>query len=998
MNATEQRNELRKEVINFIREHLGFEQIYTPNSPSLYSSLQQEECRSALHQLNRSLPAPAIEQALTTLHDLATENDAPLIERNKQLHTAVQEGLYVSYYKDNQERRAYVRLISPRLLKKQSFQFTLSDDQRLIILYVNGLPLVLIALDSYEQIETLKRVQPDLMAYNAFCIICTPESSRAGSLTADEERYMTWKKPGELHLNHFSTHLQSLLEKKRLIEILQHFLCYAGDQKYLAAYHQYHAVHAARRATERAHERDGRAGVFWHTQGSGKSLSMVFYAKQLLLSKKLAAPTLIIVTDRHDLDNQISSQFALSGDFLHTQPIQARSRKDLRRLLSTTQAGGIILTTLQKFDLLADESDHALSQRRNIVVIADEAHRSHYGLIERVESTGQISIGSARKMRLALPHASFIGFTGTPITENDRSTREVFGDYVDIYDISQAIEDGVTCPIHYESRVNQLSLDTETLAQLDRYYQQHQHSPEADPEQDEQKTHPDSSFETLLSSDATLGSLCDDLISHYESQRQDQQTGKALLVAPSRRIAMQLRDALLQRRPDWHSGSEQHPQTGKLALVMSSSASDPSHWQSLIGDETQRGYLEQRFKDKHSPLKIVIVVDMWLTGFDLPSLSTLYMYRAMRGHSLMQAIARVNRAYKGKPYGLIVDYIGIAQALQQAMEDYSLRDRERLLNIQHSTPELKRTRMQLEICHDLLEGCDYEQFSLKDQDSDKRNDAIARGVKHLLRTQQADTQTPRDAFLEESQPLRANSSLCGSQLSEKERHQTSYFLALRAELSHSAESAEKSPPAQEKISPRLSDLLRQSTDAAEKHDICDRHYLRELAKMEHKHLAIQLIERLLREQLDAYHRINCLRAESYLSSLELIMQRTRTGGTPETDIIQQLEHLALDFKKGKEAGLQLELNDEEYAFYDALTKPSHILDHYQPEGIITITRELTQTLSPHRGRDWKQKETIQARMRCDIKRHLARHSYPLEARAEALSSVMRQCEAVLAER
>ncbi len=987
MNAIYQRDSFAEEVIDYLCNQLGIEQQAPAHSHQLNQAggVLREELHSALTRLNPQLSDEARKAALSQITE---PSELALIERNKQSLAALQEGLRVSYNTETGQKDALIHLIDHKNAENNHFQLSTSQQPRgeMASLYVNGLPLVLIAFAHVDEIHHYKKEHEELMVHNAFCLLCTEHAIRVGSLTAGEDRYMRWWTPPREDAGDYKAQLGTLLDKARLMELLQHYICYAGDHKIVAAPHQYHGVKAAVASTLRAHEGSGRAGVFWHTQGSGKSLSMVFYARQILLSDALATPTLVVVTDRQELDQQLMQQFQLCTGLLGTTPIKARSRQHLRELLRSRRSGGIILTTLQKFDISPHDDEHALSQRRNIVVIADEAHRSHYGLLEQVNRKGQVSVGAARKLRLTLPHASFIGFTATPISRRDRSTREVFGDYIDIYDREQSILDGVTCPIHFESRVVKLDLNEQVLKLLDDYYSK---------TTTDSATEPPPRLPSLLADSSSIDSLCTDIIAHYEGERE--QAGKALIVAPSRAIAMQIRDRLVGLRPDWHQSSAAQPQAGKLARVMSTQGQDPPSWQQLIGSKAQREDLARHFKDHQSPLKLAIVVDMWLTGFDLPSLSTLYLYRPLRDHQLMQAITRVNRVYKGKDAGLIVDYIGINTALQKAMHQYSKGAQQQLLGLDLGDDSLQQTRMQLEICDDLLYGHQRAHWDHYDNDArriEERSKELAAAAHYLREAQGQHAATRRADFLYESKLLRRSSTGCTSLLSLREREKVSYYLALRDELAPSP-TREKSPQAcADPLSEDLFSLLKQHSTMPDLGSYSSGSELTHLYPSDHKHLSVRLMEQELIGQLEVYHSLNCLRADQQLREL---MRRYHARELSAEESISRIRSIITSLQQSQHAGSSLHLNDEEYAFYDALSRSACALELFAPERLAEITRELAQKLRPNRHQNWRQRETIQARMRCDIKRHLAHYGFPREERAELLHSVMRQCESALSD-
>lgn len=633
----------------------------------------------------------------------------------------LQNGIPVRYFVAGEERSSIVYLVDYKNPDNNSFiianQWTFIENSNKrpdVILFLNGLPVVLVELKSpsreetnaseaYRQLRNYMQEIPSMFIYNAICVMSDQLTSKAGTITSGEDRFMEWKtKDGDYENTQFAqfdTFFEGMFKKERLLDIIKNFICFSNEGinsfKILAGYHQYFAVRKAIESTKHATVTDGKGGVFWHTQGSGKSLSMVFYAH--LLQEALDSPTIVVITDRNDLDDQLYGQFAKCKEFLRQEPIHAESRENLKSLLAGRQANGIIFTTMQKFE----ESHEALSERNNIIVMADEAHRGQYGLTETVDAkTGKIKIGTARIIRNTLPNATYIGFTGTPISSKDRSTREVFGDYIDIYDMTQAVEDGATRPVYYESRVIKLNLDEDTLRLIDSEYDVMAEN--ADGEVVEKSKRELGKMEAVLGNDNTINSLVCDILDHYENNRENLLTGKAMIVAYSRPIAMKIYKRILELRPAW---------TEKVGVVMTSGNNDPEEWRKIIGNKHHKDELAKKFKDNNSPMKIAIVVDMWLTGFDVPSLATMYVYKPMSGHNLMQAIARVNRVFRDKEGGLVVDYVGIASALKQAMNDYTSRDKKNYGDTDVAKVAYPKFLEKLSVCQDMFHGYDYSKFT-----------------------------------------------------------------------------------------------------------------------------------------------------------------------------------------------------------------------------------------------------------------------------------------------
>lgn len=637
-------------------EEMGYTHAYGPAVDRDYRiPLYMDELTAALYRLNPTLPDDAISDALFKLQNF---ENGELVQKNAVFMDHLQNGIEVRYTDKGEERSAICYLVDYSNTDNNSFivanqwTFIENDEKRPdVLLFINGLPVVLMELKSpsreetdaseaYKQIRNYMHSIPSMFIYNAICVMSDLSENRAGTITSGEDRYMEWKTKDGSYENtqfaQFDTFFEGIFTKDRLLDILKNFILFSNEglhsYKILAGYHQYFAVNKAIQSTKKATETDGKGGVFWHTQGSGKSLSMVFYAH--LLQSALNSPTVVVLTDRNDLDDQLYLQFAKCSDFLRQKPVHAESREHLRSLLEGRKANGIIFTTMQKFE----ESFECLSDRRNIVVMADEAHRGQYGLTEKVdEKSGKIKVGAARVIRNSLPNATYIGFTGTPISTKDKSTREVFGDYIDIYDMTQAVEDGATRPVYYESRVLKLKLDEQTLKLIDQEYDRMAEN--ADAGVIEQSKHQLGKMEAILGNDQTINSLVTDILDHYENNRANLLTGKAMIVAYSRGIALKIYHKILEIHPDW---------TEKVAVVMTSSNKDPEEWREIIGNKAHKEELAKKFKDNKSPLKIAIVVDMWLTGFDVPSLATMYVYKPMSGHNLMQAIARVNRVFEDK--------------------------------------------------------------------------------------------------------------------------------------------------------------------------------------------------------------------------------------------------------------------------------------------------------------------------------------------------------------
>lgn len=715
---------------------------------------------------------------------------------------------------------------------------------------------------------------------------------------------------------------------------------------------------------------------------------MVFYAH--LLQEALDSPTIVVLTDRNDLDDQLYSQFVKCKDFLRQEPLQAESRENLKTLLAGRQANGIIFTTMQKFE----ESDEPLSERHNIIVMADEAHRGQYGLAEKIriiknelgEEVAKRVIGTARLIRNTLPNATYIGFTGTPISSKDRSTREVFGDYIDIYDMTQSVEDGATRPVYYESRVIRLNLDQATLRLIDAEYDLM--SLNADSEVIEKSKHELGQMEAILGNDNTLDSLVHDILDHYENNREYLLTGKAMIVAYSRSIAMKIYKRILELRPNWEE---------KVAVVMTSGNNDPEEWRQIIGNKHHKNELAKKFKDNNSPLKIAIVVDMWLTGFDVPSLATMYIYKPMTGHNLMQAIARVNRVFRDKEGGLIVDYVGIATALKQAMNDYTSRDKKNYGDTDVSMVAYPKFLEKLSICRDIFHGYDYSKF--KSGTDLERAKTISGAVNFIMDKERAED---KEVFVKESLMLHQALSLCSSLVNEDDRFEAAFFEAVRVlvlRLTNTGVGKKISLP---EMNARINELLKHSiksdgvinlfSDIKEEFSLFDPKFLQDVANMKEKNLAIELLKRLISNQVSVYRRTNVVKSEKFSEIMQRSLNAYLNGMLTNEEVIAEMLKLAKQIAADRQEGEKLGLTADELAFYDALVKPQAIKDFYENEELISITKELAETLRKNRTIDWQKRESARAKMRMIIKKLLKKHKYPPEGMDDAVQTVITQCE------
>lgn len=1011
MSYTENSYELS--VIELFQK-MGYEHVYGPDIERDYTSPLYEEVLKA--QLKRLNPFSSDEVLDSAFKKLKYFDNGALVQKNELFMDYLQNGMEIPYSENGEQKTEMVYLVDYEHPENNSFivanQWTYienSEKRPDIVIFLNGLPIVVVELKSpsreetevseaYRQLRNYMQEIPSMFIYNAICVMSDQLTSKAGTITSGEDRFMEWKTTDGSYENtqfaQFDTFFEGIFEQERFLDILHNFICFSKetkqDVKILAGYHQYFAVRKAIKSTENAVGHDGKAGVFWHTQGSGKSLSMVFYAK--LLQTSLTSPTIVVITDRNDLDDQLYGQFSKCQKFLRQVPVQATSRKSLKDWLDGRAANGIIFTTMQKFE----ESDEPLSERTNIIVMADEAHRSQYGLSEKIKMTkddegndvAKRVVGAARIIRNSLPNATYIGFTGTPISIKDRNTREVFGDYIDIYDMTQAVQDGATRPVYYESRVVKLKLDERVIKEIDDQYEAL--AGDVDPEVLEQSKKQIGQMEAVLGNDNTINSLVTDILDHYETNRENLLTGKAMIVAYSRPIAMKIYKRIMELRPDW---------TEKVAVVMTDENKDPEEWRKIIGNKTYREELAAKFKDDDSPLKIAIVVDMWLTGFDVPSLATMYVYKPMAGHNLMQAIARVNRVFKDKEGGLIVDYIGIAAALKQAMNDYTARDRKKYGDPDISKVAYPKFLEKMDVCRSLLHGYDYSAF-LNGTDLERAK-TISGALNFMLEPSRKDS---KESFRKEALLLHQALSLCSSIVPKDLRFEAAFFETIRVLLQRLmfAGSGGKKMSLKE-LNEKINEMLKQSiksdgvinlfqTDVGSGFSLFDPKFLSEIAKMKEKNIAIEILKKLIAEQIHVYRRTNVVKSEKFSEIIQMVMNKYLNGMLTNEEVIQELLKLAQQITDAQQSGDDLGLTPEELAFYDALTKPQAVKDFYENDELVAITKELTEALQKNKTVDWQKRESARAAMRMTIKRLLKKHKYPPEGEEDAIQTVMAQCE------
>jgi len=990
---------------------------------------------AALERLNPSIPAEAREDALRKV--LATEKPS-LVEENRRLHKLIVEGVDVEFYSDDGTIRGdKVRLIDFDDLAANDWlatgQFTViegSINRRPdIVVFVNGLPLGVIELKApggenatlagaHNQLQTYKAQVPSLFRTNAVLVTSDGITARIGSLTADQERFMPWRTTdgnvvaakGQPELNIL---IEGIFDRRRLLDLLHDFTVFgetgSGLAKIIAGYHQFHAVrHAVDKTVEAsAPHGDRKVGVIWHTQGSGKSLLMAFYAGQLVRRPELENPTIVIITDRNDLDDQLFGTFSMCRDLIRQTPIQAGSRDDLQSALSRA-SGGVIFTTIQKFSPATGEATYPmLSDRRNVVVIADEAHRSQYGFRARIEQkTGEIAYGFAKYLRDALPNASFIGFTGTPIEKDDVNTPAVFGEYIDVYDISQAVEDGATVPIYYESRLARIELPDEEKPKIDAEIEELTED-EATTEQERIKRKW-ATVEALVGSEKRLAMIAADLVRHFED-RVAAMDGKAMAVCMSRRICVALYNQIIALRPEWHSDDDA---AGAIKVVMTGSAADPQGWQPHIGTKARRDLLAKRAKDPKDALKLVIVRDMWLTGFDAPSMHTMYIDKPMKGHGLMQAIARVNRVFRDKPAGLVVDYIGIAQNLKNALGQYSGSDRR-----QTGIDEAEAVAVLLEkyeIVKAMYQGFDYARGLAGTPH--ERLIVLAEAIEWILTCQHdaAAKETSEDGKRRENRRYqdavlalsKAFALASASDEARQIRDEVGFFQTARAALVKSANGAGKSAADREfaiqqildraVVSTEIVDILEAAGITTPDISILSDEFLAEVQQLEKKNLALEALRKLLNDEIRSRSNTNVVETKRFSERLEAAIARYHTNAISTVEVLQELINLAKEVRAARRRGEDEGLSQDEIAFYDALAESEMAVEIMGNDSLKLIAHELLVSLKGSISVDWSQRESARARMRVLVKRVLRKHGYPPDLQDSAVQTVLRQAEALSA--
>ena len=1001
-------NEIEQIALQILNEDLGYTVLYGPDIAEGESKereytdvVLQKRLKNAIDKINTEIPADVREEALKKALRTITVN---LFENNEAFHRMFTEGIDVKFsIGDGKTKTDKVWLVDFANPENNEFlavnQFTVIENHNNrrpdIVLFVNGLPLVVIELKNaidenadtkaaFNQLQTYKQLIPSLFTYNAFMIASDGWFAKSGTLSSDYSRFMEWKTAdGENIINtqtqpEMEPMIKGLLNKQTLLDVVRHFIVYEKTKektiKKIAAYHQYYAVNKAIEKTIYAtttnqEDLKGRAGVVWHTQGSGKSLSMVFYTGKLVLTEQLNNPTIVVLTDRNDLDQQLFETFGNCEQLIRQKPKQAENRDDLKGKLSVA-SGGVIFTTIQKFlPENTGETYPQLSGRRNIVVIADEAHRSQYDFID----------GYAKHMRDALPNASFIGFTGTPIEKEDKNTTAVFGDYIHIYDIQQAVEDGATVKIYYESRLAKIELSEADQKLLDERVEE--------VTEDDELTEKQKRFakwagkEAVVGSEQRLKQIALDLVTHFES-RTSSTEGKGIIVCMSRRICVALHNEIIKIRPHWHDNADDK---GAIKVIMTGSASDPLDWQEHIRNKPRRKAIGDRLKDPKDPLKVVIVRDMWLTGFDAPCLHTLYIDKPMNGHNLMQAIARVNRVFGDKQGGLVVDYIGIAQDLKKALAIYTESQGKGQLTFDQSEAVAKMLDL-YEIVVDMFGSFDYKRY-FQLEVRDKLN-FILDAANYILGLKDEDGVIGKKRFTANVTRLSQAFGLVGTTPEAKDvRDDLAFFQAIKARFSKFDESNRKK--SNEDIETSIRQIINDAIISNEVVDIFDAaglakptieilndEFLEQIKNLPRKNLALELLKRLLNEEIKIRSNTNLVQSKKFSEMLAEAVKRYQSGLIEAAQIIDELIKLAQDIKAADQRGEKLNLRTDELAFYDA------IADNPKAETILgddilkAIAHELVDSVRKNTSIDWQLKESVQAKLRVLVKRILRKYKYP----------------------
>ena len=983
--------------------------------------------RAVIDRLNPSVPATAREDAFRQVLDMG---QPALLSGNRAFHRVLVTGVPVQYQKDGETRGDFVRLVDWQDMGRNEWlavqQFSIKGPRHTrrpdIILFVNGLPLVLIELKNpadlnadiwkaFDQIQTYKEQIADVFTYNGLLVIADGTEARMGSLSATAERFMQWRTIDGVALDplgkfqELETLVRGILSPANLLDYLRFFVLFEDDGKLVkkvAGYHQFHAVRAAvEQVVHAASTLDeiwrGKGGVVWHTQGSGKSITMTCFAARVMQEPRLENPTIVVITDRNDLDGQLMGVFSLSQDLLREQPQHARTRQELRELLENRPSGGIIFATIQKFMPGEDEDIFPmLSQRRNIVVIVDEAHRTQYGFEAKLKGKPgheTYQVGYAQHLRDALPNATFVAFTGTPVSSTDRDTRAVFGDYIHVYDMQQAQEDGATVAIYYESRLAKLSLNEADITHLDDEVDE---LAEDEEESTQAKLKSQwAALEKVVGAEPRIASVAADLVAHFE-ERNNAQDGKAMVVAMSREICAHLYNEIIKLRPDWHHDD---PEQGAIKIVMTGSASDKPLLRPHIHSGLVKKRLEKRFKDPHDPLKLVIVRDMWLTGFDAPCVHTLYVDKPMKGHNLMQAIARVNRVFKDKQGGLVVDYIGIGEDLKAAMKEYTA-SKGRGKPTVDAREALAVMLEKLDVLQAMLHGFDYSDFLTGG------HRVLAGAANHVLGIKSDKERDGKKRFADHALAMSHAFSLCCT-LPEAKAHrdEVAFMQAVKVILTKRDASAQRKSNEERDLAIRQ--IINSAVVSGEVVDIfqsvgldkpniglLDEAFLAQVQNLPEKNLAVELLERLLQGEIKSRFASNVVQDRKFSDLLTDVIRRYQNRSIETAQVMEELISMAKKFREAANRGDQLGLHDDEVKFYDALANNESAVRMLEDEILKKIAQELTASLRANLKTDWSERESVRAQLRLMVKRILRKYKYPPDQADAAVELVLEQAQSL----
>ena len=983
---------------------LGYECIngYEMERADYSRVILENDLRNAIHKINNNVTDEQVTEILRQIKNLEYNNT---ILNNKQFTKYLLEGCQVSINENGETRYKTIKIVDFDNISKNTFkainQYTIiehSEKRPDIIIFINGLPLVVVELkstvredvkliDGYNQLKGYQEVHiPTLFYYNQFMIVSDGVQARAGTITSPWSRFSEWKKieADDEVTENMPTHktlFYGMLRKDRLLDIINNYVLWSEDSKILSAYHQYFGVKKAITSTEKAIDnRTGKAGILWHTQGSGKSFSMVFYTGNMI--KVLKNPSIVVVTDRNDLDNQLFTTFAKCSEYLKQSPVQIESKEDLQDKLENRVSGGIFFTTLQKFEV----ETGLFSKRDDILVLVDEAHRSHYGIdatikFDKEKMKAYKKYGTAKYLHEAFPNATYIGFTGTPVETKDKSTSNVFGQVIDTYDMTQAIMDGATVPIMYEARMARVGLNQKLLDEIDDYYNMLETEEGVEDYKIAESKKEMAKMEQIIEDPDRLEMIVKDIINHYEDI-QTSFANKAMVVAYSRKSAFTMYKKFLELRPNWNN---------KVHMVITSNNKDDEEMQKAIGSKKDKKQLEVDFKDMDSEFKIAIVVDMWLTGFDVPGLGTMYVDKPMKAHNLMQAIARVNRVYKDKQGGLIVDYIGLKRWLLDALKTYTKRDQGKIVN----NSELVKVLMdKVELIRDLFNGFYYGHFATT-TDSDKY-EIIMAGANWMLKTEEI-----RKAFMRYSYDVKSLYSLCTGELSQEIKDEILFFISVRSFISKL--SGDKIDV--KEINDNVAKMLERAIQDDEMLQIGEVHnsnrlailsdeILNKLAKMQKKNIAVEVLNRALKEYIEEVGKQNVVMMEKFSTKFQKIaaIYNERTSVEDIEKIIQEMINLKKEIEEELNAGNEYNLSAEEKAFFDALGDDPEVKELMKDEILVQIAKELVETVNNNMTIDWDIRKDARARMRIEIKKLLIKYNYPPNKSEKAVQTVIRQAE------